>query len=121
MPQSRSSSASDIIADLAKTPRIGDLGPFAARFVYSLRLIALYERARRDPVSELAMRLGSVDSAAKTLALAHAISGAWPENIHVSRFCCELMSHDEATIGNLLEAATVCSGERFDTSISGLV
>ena len=110
-----------IIARLAAVPRVQTLGPIAARFVYSLRLIALHDRARRDPIPELAMRLASVESAAKSLALAQVVGAVWPENIHVSRFCCCAMSHDEATLGAMVDAATGRNRPAFDAAVQGLI
>lgn len=109
------------IAELAQPPRVNSLGPIAARFIYSLRLIALHERAKRDPVPELAMRLGNVEVAAKSLMMAQEISATWPENVHVSRFCCQMISHDEATIGALIDAATRCDRQGFEDAIAGLI
>ena len=116
-----SATAKAIIEDLAAPPRLDDLGPLAARFVYTLRLVALHQRARRDPVPELAMRLGNVEVAAKALALSQAIASCWPENIQVSRFCCQLLTHDEATIGSLIDSASACDRHGFETAIEGLV
>ncbi len=123
MTQQRSPSAHSrsIIAQLAEPPRIASIGPIAARFLYSLRLIALHERARRDPVPELAVRLGSVETAAKSLALAHTIGSIWPENIQVSRFCCQLLTHDEASIGMMIDAAGDRDRAAFEGSIEGLI
>lgn len=110
-----------IIASLATPPRVEALGPIGGRFVHALRLIALHERLGRDPVPELAARLGSVDVAARALILAQAISASWPENICVSRFCCRMLSHDEATIGAFVDAAA--QGERagFEAALAGLI
>lgn len=91
-----SATIQNIIASLAAPPRLQTLGPIAGRFIHALRLIALHERMGRDPVPELAARLGSVEVAARALILAQTISASWPENIHVSRFCCGLLNHDEA-------------------------
>lgn len=113
--------ARQTIAALAAPPRVERLGPIAGRFVHALRLIALHERAGRDPVPELANRLGSVDVAAKALILAHAIAATWPENIHVSRFCCRLLSHDEATIGAFVDAAAEGDRPGFEAALEGLV
>ena len=123
MPGNRLPSAStqDIIARLAAPPRVEALGPIGARFVHALRLIALHERLGRDPVPELAVRLGSVEIAAKSLILAQNISSCWPENIHVSRFCCRLLSHDEVTIGGLVEAAGRRDRHGFEGAVAGLV
>lgn len=116
-----SAAARDMIAALAAPPRIDRLGPVAARFVHGLRLIALHERLGRDPVPELAARLGSVDVAARALILAQAIAASWPENIAVSRYCCRLMSHDEATIGAFVEAAAQGDRRGFEDALTGLV
>jgi hypothetical protein len=109
------------IAALAMSPRIDTLGPIGGRFIHALRLIALHERLGRDPVPELAMRLGSVEIAAKALVLAQTISASWPENIHVSRFCCRLLSHDEATIGAFVDAAAGADRAKFEGALAGLI
>ncbi|MCR9179795.1 DNA-directed RNA polymerase subunit beta' [Erythrobacter sanguineus] len=120
-PNSSSTTAQDIIAALAVPPPIDTLGPIAGRFIHALRLIALHERIGRDPVPELAVRLGSVDIAAKSLILAHAISSTWPENIHVSRFCCRLLSHDEASIGGFVDAASRRDRAGFEAILGDLI
>ncbi len=120
-PPPSATSASQTIAALAEPPRIEALSPLAARFVQALRLIALHDRMGRDPVPELAVRLGSVDVAAKALILAHTISAVWPENIHVSRFCCRLLSHDEATIGAFVDAAARADRAGFEAVLTGLI
>ncbi len=109
------------IAALAEPAKIEMLGPIAARFIYSLRLIALHERARQDPVPELAVRLGNVSAASRSLSLAQAISRTWPENIHVARFCCRMLSHDEACIGAMIDHATARSRIEFGRELGGLV
>ena len=106
---------------LAEPTPLTELGPIAARFVYSLRLIALHERVKRDPVPELTVRLGGVDIAAKSLALSQTIAAIWPENIHVSRFCCQKLTHDEATIGALLDCAGSRDRQGFEAQVSGLI
>ena len=111
----------NIIAALAVPPRIDRLGPVSGRFIHALRLIALHERMGRDPVPELAVRLGSVEVAAKALILAHNISACWPENIHVSRFCCRLLSHDETTIGLFVDAATHGDRQGFEGALGGFI
>ncbi len=123
MPQqpSRSTPSRDTISALAQAPSLNDLGPIAARFVYSLRLIALHERARRDPVPELTARLGGIEIAAKSLALSQTIVATWPENVHLSRFCCPRMTHDEATIGALLDRAWARDRLGFDEQVKGLI
>jgi hypothetical protein len=116
-----STAAQSIIAALAIPPRVERLGPIARRFLHALRLIALHEKMGRDPVPELAVRLGSVEVAAKALILAHTISASWPENIHVSQFCCRLMSHDEASIGAFVDAAAEGNRMGFEAALTGLI
>lgn len=123
MPQrSVSPTASrSIIVRLATLPRIDALHPVAARCVYAMRLIGLHERARRDPVPELATRLGSVEAAAKALAFGQAVAWAWPEDVHLTCFCSPVMTHDEATIATMIEAAARGDVGRFEAAIAGLV
>lgn len=109
------------IAALAVPPRVETLGPIAGRFIHALRLIALHDRLGRDPVPELAARLGSVEVAAKALILAQTIAASWPENIHVSRFCCRLLSHDEASIGAFVDAAAQGDRQGFEAALAGLI
>lgn len=121
MAKLQSTSAQSIIAELAKPARVSQLHSIAARFVFSLRLIAVHEHARRDPVPELAVRLGSMDVAAKSLCLAKLIARVWPENIQVSGFCCEFMSYDEATLGYMIEASARRDREAFGRVSEGLI
>lgn len=116
-----SATIQNIIAALATPPRIESLGPVAGRFVHALRLIALHDRMGRDPVPELAVRLGSVDVAARALILAQTISASWPEHIQISRFCCRLLSHDEATIGAFVDAAAHGERPAFEAALTGLI
>lgn len=122
MSQHRPTTAArQTIAALAAPPRIERLGPVAGRFIHALRLIAIHERIGRDPVPELAAKLGGVEIAAKALMMAHLIATVWPENIHVSRFCCRLLSHDEATIGAFVDAAAAGDRMGFEAAITGLI
>ncbi|MFL0671268.1 MAG: DNA-directed RNA polymerase subunit beta' [Erythrobacter sp.] len=122
MSQHRPTTAArQTIAALAAPPRIERLGPVAGRFIHALRLIAIHERIGRDPVPELAAKLGGVEIAAKALMMAHLIAAVWPENIHVSRFCCRLLSHDEATIGAFVDAAAAGDRMGFEAAITGLI
>lgn len=120
-PKVPTDAARKVIAALAVPPRVERLGPIAGRFIHALRLIAVHDRMARDPVPELANRLGSVDVAAKALILAQAIAAIWPENIAVSRFCCRLLSHDEATIGAFVDAAAQGDRRGFEAALHGLV
>ncbi len=112
---------SAILEKLAEPARLAQLDAVAARLVYSMRLIALHERARRDAVPELTARLGGVEIAAKTLALSQVIASVWPENVHVSRFCCQRLTHDETTIGALIDRTIRRDREGFEQQVEGLI
>lgn len=116
-----SAAARKAIAALATPPRVERLGPIAGRFIHALRLIAVHDRLGRDPVPELAVRLGSVEIAAKALIMAQIIAASWPEHIAVSRFCCRLLSHDEATIGAFIDAASAGDRIAFEMALDGLI
>ncbi len=111
----------NIVAALAVAPRIETLGPIGARFLHALRLIALHDRLGRDAVPELAAKLGSIEVAAKAMILAQAIAASWPESIAVSRFCCRLLTHDEATIGAFVDAAASGDHAGFEAALDGLI
>ncbi|MCK0098807.1 DNA-directed RNA polymerase subunit beta' [Qipengyuania sp. S6317L1] len=123
MPRNHTPNLSTIstIARLAEPTLVQSLNPIAARFLHSLRLIAIHQRARRDPVPELAARLSSVHVAAKALALSQIVSAVWPENIHVSRFCCCRTTHDEATIASMIEGACNRDRAQFDHAGEGFI
>lgn len=120
-PTRQSIDTSAILQSLAQPAMLSAIGPIAGRFVHSLRLIALHERVKRDAVPELTVRLGGVEIAAKTLALSQAISSTWPENIHVSRFCCQRLTHDEATIAAMIDAVCARDRTQFDHQVEGLI
>lgn len=109
------------ISALREASRITDLHPVAARFIYSLRLVAAYKRAKRDPAAELANRLGSIQTAIKALQLVETIGHSWPEPVLVQRFCCGCLSHDERTLGAMLDAAWHNDRASFNEQLAGLV
>ncbi|MEM7703297.1 MAG: DNA-directed RNA polymerase subunit beta' [Pseudomonadota bacterium] len=112
---------SALVHDLAEPVTLPTLGPIATRFVYSLRLIALHDRVKRDPVPELTVRLGGVEMAAKSLALSQTVAATWPETIHVSRFCCQRLTHDEATIAALIDCASQRDRPGFEAQVEGFI
>ena len=120
-PARPSIDTADLVQKLAEPKRLTALGPIAARFLYSLRLIALHDRVKRDPVPELTVRLGGVEIAAKSLALSQAVASTWPEDVHVSRFCCQALTHDEATIGAIIDCACYRDRPGFEEQVQGLI
>ncbi|EAQ28261.1 DNA-directed RNA polymerase beta' subunit [Erythrobacter sp. NAP1] len=123
MPTSKPSfsAAQATIAALARPARIDDHGPIAARFLYSLRLIALHERVNRDPIPELTQRLGSVETAARSLALAQTVKATWPEDIRIGCYCCQMLTHDEATIAKMIDCASQRERAGFEGAVQGFI
>lgn len=101
--------------------RIDSQPPVAARFIYALRLLAVYQAAGRDPAAELAVRLGSVTAAVHTIELSRELVRAWPDRIAVGRFCCAVLSHDEASIARMLGAALRRDRYDFSAELADLV
>lgn len=106
---------------LQTPPRIANLDPLAARFIYALRLMAVYQTAGRDPAAELAVRLESMTAALHAMELSQQILRAWPECVNVNRFCCKMLSHDETTIAAMISAAASRDKQAFDRELSDLV
>lgn len=109
------------IRRLRQPPSISGQHPVSARFIYSLRLVAIHRRAGRDPTAELATRLGSVAVAVKALQLIEGLCRAWPEPINLNRFCCQALSHDEATISVMVDAAWRNRPGEFTDQLAGLL
>lgn len=120
-PYAPSAAARAVVTRLAEPQPVRALHPVAGRFVYALRLVALHERARTDPVPELTQRLGQITIAIKTLQLLESVSQAWPERVSVRRFCCGCLSHDELTLGRMVEAAWRGDEVEFGKQLHGLV
>jgi len=98
------------IAKLKEPGKLSDLSPIAQRFVFSLRLVAVYRKAGRDPVAELTARMGTVTVAVRALQLIESFAHAWPDPLQLRRCCCQLLSFDELTLSAALQAAA--DGER---------
>ncbi len=120
-PGSSPGSSPTWLRRLQTPPRIDNLDPVAARFIYALRLMAVYQNADRDPAAELAVRLESVTAAVRAMELSQAILRAWPECVSVNRFCCKMLSHDEMTIGAMMTASAARDRQGFDRALCDLV
>tara|TARA_E500000305_G_scaffold22969_1_gene17338 strand:+ start:125 stop:532 length:408 start_codon:yes stop_codon:yes gene_type:complete len=115
------STASATVAQLMATPMTADLSFTGARIVADFRLLALCAKARRDPVLELLQRNACLTTAKAFLDLADTIGACWPENVTVARPCCPVVTPDEATIANMVDAARAGERERFSGQIDGFV
>jgi len=93
----------------------------AMHVVMAMRLCALFERAGRDPFSELATRFASAALAVDVLSLNRRIARSWPDAFVVSRPCCMRLTPDEATLANLARFALAADRQAFARELEGFV
>ncbi|MBF5090592.1 MULTISPECIES: hypothetical protein [unclassified Novosphingobium] len=111
----------ETVRALARPQDIRALSLIGLHVVMAMRLCALFERAARDPVPDLAQRYRSVEAAVGVHDLVRAIVATWPEAFMVNRPCCLAMSPDEATLAELVRSTGLGDRARFDATIAGFV
>lgn len=79
----------------------------AAQLILAQRLYMLFERAGRDPLPDLAVRLHSMSAAHAVATLSRTVMQDWPENFLLRRPCCPQMSPDEALLAEITLAAAL--------------
>ncbi|XUU61740.1 DNA-directed RNA polymerase subunit beta' [Erythrobacter sp. HA6-11] len=121
MRQSEPTQSALWIKKLQERPRVDELDTLAVRFVFSLRLIAIHRQAKRDPVPELAAKLGNITSAIAALDLVETLTSVWPEPIQVGRACCRGLTLDEVTLGRAVQAVSARDREGFSLQLDGLI
>jgi len=109
------------VEKLLTAPTTSELSCAGARIIADFRLLALCARAGRDPVLELVHRNSCLTTAKAFIDLADTIGASWPENVTVARPCCPVVTHDEATIANMIDAARAGNREGFSAQIAGFV
>lgn len=110
-----------MIERLARPPMIDALSFPAVRTVMAFRILALCGKAGREPLVELTRRLGSVTAAKAFLGFADTVGRCWPENVHVCRPCCRMLSPDETTLAALVQSAARGDRAGFDRVLHGFV
>ncbi|WP_225205566.1 hypothetical protein [Novosphingobium huizhouense] len=120
---SRAPSAASIatLATLARPHDIRALPLGALHLVMAMRLCALFERADRDPVPDLARRYRSVEAACAVHGLVRTIMRTWPEPFMVNRPCCLAMSPDEVTLAAMTRTALAADRAGFAAVLAGFV
>lgn len=110
-----------MVASLAVPLGVEKLSLRGLKTVAAIRVLALCSRAERDPLLELAHRFGCLATAKALIAFAQMAARFWPEDLLVLRPCCRLLSADEWTLAQLVDAAA--SGDRapFARALDGLV
>lgn len=121
MPASTSPALSATVAALARPHDIRGLSLTALHLVMAMRLCALFERAGRDPVPDLAQRYRSVEAACAVHGLVRTITQVWPEPFMVNRPCCLAMSPDETTLAAMTRSALAADRAGFGATLHGFV
>ncbi|WP_151973293.1 DNA-directed RNA polymerase subunit beta' [Erythrobacter sp. EC-HK427] len=120
-PSSSTASRADLIAALARPPRLGDFGMGAAKAVISLRLVALCVQSGHDPIAVLARRLGGVGEAKAMFGFLDRCGAVWPERMAVHRPCCPVLGPDEATLAAMAMAADAGDHRAFERVLDGFI
>lgn len=109
------------IAALRRPHDIRGLSLNALHLVMAMRLCALFERAGRDPVPDLAQRYRSVEAACAVHGLVRTIVHTWPEPFMVNRPCCLAMTPDEVTLAGMTRSAIAADRAGFAAMLDGFV
>lgn len=109
------------ISRMSRPQDIRALSLAGLHIVTAMRLCAMFERAERDPLPDLARRYRSVEAAVSVHRLVRAVIETWPERFTVNRPCCLSMSPDEATLAGLVRHAAAGRREAFCAEIAGFV
>jgi len=120
-PSNASTDLSIQIKALARPQDIRGLSITGLHVVMAIRLCAVFERAGRDPVPDLASRYRSVEAACAVDGLVRTVKHSWPEPFMVNRPCCLTMTGDEATLAQITRAATAADRAAFARAIEGFV
>lgn len=99
---------------IMRPTRVEDIDPAAMRLVMATRLAVLCQRREVDPLPLLTQRVGCRMMAVAMLHLVSVTGTAWPEAFSLSPPCCRTLSHDEALLAALAEAALSNDRRGFD-------
>lgn len=109
------------IAALARPLDLRGLNLTALHLVMAIRLCALFERAQREPLAELAQRFRSFEAAEAVLDLIRVLAGSWPEPFVANRPCCLALSPDETTVAAMARHALAADRPAFSAELEGFV
>lgn len=109
------------MAKMLARPRLGDLSADGMRLVLATRLRVACARRGIPALPLIAQRLGCERQALRALHIIEVIGAVWPEKFALSPPCCGLLSHDEALLGALAEAAEEGARAGFDAHARDLL
>ena len=104
----------------ARTP-LGALSPEGARVIMALRLKIVCDKRGMDPIPPLSTQMGGISGALRMIHVTALVATLWPDPFALSPPCCRTLSHDEAMLGALAEAAYAGDRARFDDESSDML
>lgn len=106
---------------LTRLSGTGTLPPPAHRLLAALRAAVIVHRSGQCPRLRLAALLGGDGPATGWIMLLNSASAAWPEPMAIYPPCCNVMTHDERTVIDLV--GLVAAGDRpgFDRLLRDLI
>lgn len=102
-------------------PRVQDLPPDRFRMIRALRLVVLFNQARRNPLPELERLLGSEGAALGFLDMMVRCGNHWPEPVIVQPPCCQHTSYDEMLVTDLITAVVLGDRTMFDRLVCDML
>lgn len=106
---------------IASMTHIRHLSAAQGRIAFAMRIAVVFNKLGRNPVPELANRLGSCHAAGCFLNMVGEMGSAWPEPIYINPPCCPKLSYDEMMLLDLLEACGRANRKAFDELLVDLV
>lgn len=113
--------SADLPDTLTRSPHIDTLPPPAHRLLSAMRAAVVIHRSGQCPRGRLSAILGNDSRAAAWIILLNSASAAWPEPIAVYPPCCQRMTHDEATLIELIACAASGNRPAFDRLVQDMI
>lgn len=121
MPGSPPPRRSAVVQHMLMPVRIEEQTCLAIRAIVAIRLLAICTRTGNEPLPLLSQRLASVTAAKAFIAFADLIGTSWPETFSVMRPCCRIVSPDEATLAQMIDAVAAGNRAQFGRALDGFV
>jgi hypothetical protein len=96
-------------------PRLAAYGDPARDIVMAIRWQVVGTKRGHDAFPALIDRLGGAVRAGRAVHMRLLIAAIWPDSFALSPCCCPHMTHDEALLAALMEAAQCGARADFDT------
>jgi len=98
---------------LKSNERLTDLDPGTAAIIRAIRTWVVLGRAGHMPAAGMQW-VEPAEATARLRVLIEMVGSAWPDAVALSPPCCRLLSHDEATLANLISHTRTGNRRGFD-------